>query len=152
MAREMLHAVDVEKEAGPIYQAVSTRDGLASFWTGDVDAESSVGSVARFGFPAAPVDLKMRIESLDPDKGVTWRCLGDFPNWKDTRVEWELSPSPAGHGTQVLFRHVGWGEDYPEIEYARVNWVWGQVVGRLKAFVESGEPAPFFPAPAVSHP
>jgi uncharacterized protein YndB with AHSA1/START domain len=146
MAREILHAVDVESDARSIYRAISTRDGLASFWTGDVDADSSVGSVARFGFPDAPVDLKMRIESLERDSRVAWRCLGEFPYWKDTRVEWELLPSPAGHGTQLLFRHVGWAEDYPEIEYARVNWVWGQVVSRLKQFAESGQAAPFFPA------
>jgi uncharacterized protein YndB with AHSA1/START domain len=148
MTREILHAVDVAANAGPIYRAITTRDGLAAFWTGDADAEPAVGSTARFGFPEAPVDLKMRVEALEPDRSAKWRCLGDFPYWKDTRVEWELSASPSGKGTQVVFRHVGWGDDYPEIEYARVNWVWGQVVARLKAYAESGQPAPFFPTPA----
>jgi uncharacterized protein YndB with AHSA1/START domain len=146
MAREILHAVDVAADAPTIYRAISTRDGLASFWTGDAEAEPAVGSTARFRFPDAPVDLKMRVDALEPGTRVAWRCLGDFPYWKDTRVEWELSPSPTGNGTQVLFRHVGWADDYPELDCARVSWVWGQVVGRLKAYAESGQPAPFFPA------
>ena len=143
---DMLHAVDVEADAGTIFEAISTRDGLAAFWTAESEAEPRVGSTAVFRFPAAPVDLKMRVEALDRDKRVAWRCDGDFPFWSGTSVEWLLSPGSTGHGTQVFFRHTGWPADYPEIEHARVNWVWGQVVGRLKAYAESGTPQPFFPA------
>jgi hypothetical protein len=32
---------------------------------------------------------------------------------------------------------------YPPEEVGTVNYTWGQVVGRLKAFVESGRPQPF---------
>jgi uncharacterized protein YndB with AHSA1/START domain len=147
---DILHAVDVEADADTIYEAVSTGEGLRAFWTGDAEAEARVGSTAVFRFPAAPVDLKMRVEALERRTRVAWRCEGEFPYWKDTTVEWLLSASPGGHGTQLFFRHGGWPRDYPEIEYARVNWVWGQVVGRLKAYAESGKPEPFFPAKAAA--
>jgi hypothetical protein len=32
------------------------------------------------------------------------------------------------------------------VQYAHVNWVWGQIVGRLKAYAETGQPQPFFAA------
>jgi hypothetical protein len=40
--------------------------------------------------------------------------------------------------------------DYPRDESAHVNFIWGQVVGRLKAYAETGQPQPFFPPAAVS--
>jgi hypothetical protein len=51
----------------------------------------------------------------------------------------------------MLFAHTAWGEDYPREEYAHVNYTWGQIVGRLKAYAESGQPQPFFAVGAASH-
>jgi uncharacterized protein YndB with AHSA1/START domain len=138
----MLHAVDIESDAASVYRAISTRAGLAGFWTSDLDLEPLAGTVARFGFPGAPVDLRMRIDALEPGRLVRWTCLGDFPYWIGTTVTWELSAAPSG-GTTVLFRQDGWPDDDPEIEYARVSYTWGRIVGALKAFVETGRSQPF---------
>lgn len=143
MTSAMLHTVDVECDARTIYEALTTQAGEAAFWTSDCDVEPVIGSIARFGFPAAPVDLRMRIDALEPDQLVRWSCLGDFPHWAGTTVSWSLSPAPSGSGTSVAFRHDGWGDDDPDDEYGRVNYTWGRIVGALKAYAESGSPAPF---------
>jgi uncharacterized protein YndB with AHSA1/START domain len=142
MAADILHAVEIEASPEKVYEAVSTGEGLASFWTSDCDAEPEVGSVARFGFPQAPVDQKMRIEALEPGQRVAWSAEGDFPSWEGTAISWELVASD--NGTNLLFRHGGWSDGYAERDWAGVNWVWGQVVGRLKGYAESGDPQPFF--------
>jgi uncharacterized protein YndB with AHSA1/START domain len=142
MTGPMLHTVDVNSDARAIYEAITTKEGEAAFWTSDCDIQPVVGSIARFGFPAAPVDLRMKIDELSPGE-IRWSCLGDFPHWAGTTVAWSLSPSPSGKGTAVAFRHDGWGDGYPEDEYARVNYTWGRIVGALKAYAESGDPAPF---------
>jgi hypothetical protein len=85
----------------------------------------------------------MRVDGLEPGKRVGWSCLGDFPFCQGTTVTWELLPAVQGSGTTVLFRHEGWGPEYPEMEYAHVNFTWGQIVGRLKASCETGQPQPF---------
>jgi len=143
MTGPMLHTVDVDRDPQTIYAAITTQAGEAAFWTSDCDVEPVVGSVARFGFPSAPVDLRMRIDALVPGQTVRWSCLGDFPHWAGTAVTWSLSPAPSGAGTAVAFRHDGWGDDYPEDEYARVNYTWGRIVGALKTYAESGQPHPF---------
>ena len=143
MGREMLHAVDVNAVREAVYEAISTHEGLTSFWTPDVDAEPAVGSVARFGFEKAPMDLRMRIDALEPGRSVVWTCLGDFPYWNDTHVEWRIEPSPEGAGTRVTFGHTGWPEDQPEAEYALVNFTWGQIVARLREYLESGRREPY---------
>ncbi len=138
----MLHAFDIDADAESVYEAVSTRAGVAAFWTSDLDLEPVTGSVARFGFPGAPVDLRMHIDDLEPGRLIRWSCLGDFPYWAGTTVTWQLSPATAG-GTTVLFRHEGWPDDYPELEYARVSYTWARIVGALKAFTETGISQPF---------
>jgi uncharacterized protein YndB with AHSA1/START domain len=142
MAADILHAVEIEASPDKVYEAVSTKEGLASFWTSDCDADPEVGSVARFRFPQAPVDQRMRVDALEPGKRVAWMAQGDFPLWEGTSVSWKMEPSEAGTG--LLFRHSGWSDGYPERDWAGVNWVWAQVVARLKGYAESGEPQPFF--------
>src|SRR5687768_8101347 len=114
----MLHAVEVEAEIATIYRAITTQEGEASFWTPDCDVQAIIGSVARFGFATAPVDLRMRIDGLAEGRSVRWTCLGDFPHWAGTTVEWDLEPAPSGRGTMVRFRHDGWSAEYPESDYA----------------------------------
>ncbi len=142
MPGPMLHAVDIDADAATIFTAITTRDGLAGFWTSDCDAQAVIGTVSRFAFPAAPVDLHMRIEGLEASRSVSWTCLGDFPHWAGTTVTWDITPAAGGRST-VMFRQDGWGDDYPEIEYARVNYTWGRIVGALKSYAESGTPDPF---------
>ena len=138
----VLHAVEIQGTKAAIYEALTTQAGQAAFWTSDVDLDAVVGSIARFGFPAAPVDLRMRIDALEPEHSVRWACLGDFPFWEGTEVSWELSDGPTG-GVMVLFRHAGWPDDYPDLEFAKVNYTWGRIVGALQTYVETGTPQPF---------
>ncbi len=143
MPGPMLHAVDIEADAAALFTALTTQAGEAAFWTSDCDVEPVVGSIARFGFPSAPVDLRMRVDELDDDRRVAWACLGDFPHWAGTTVTWDLAPAATGRGTTVVFRQDGWGEAYPEMDYASVNYTWGRIVGALKAYAETGTPQPF---------
>ena len=138
----MLFAVEVDADAESVYGAISTEAGESAFWTSDLDLKAVVGSVARFGFPGAPVDLRMRIDALEPGRLVRWSCLGDFPYWAGTTVTWELSAATMG-GTNVLFRQDGWPDDYPELDYARVSYTWARILGALKAFAETGTIQPF---------
>jgi uncharacterized protein YndB with AHSA1/START domain len=144
MGCDILVAVDVEADPEKVFEALSTQKGLASFWTRQSKAEPKVGSVATFQFPTAPVPCKLRIDALEKGKRVAWTCEGDFPNWKGTTVTWDLGESPNAQ-TRVMFRHGGWPEWYPDEEFASVNFVWAQVLGHLKGYVESGDPQPFFP-------
>ena len=149
MTGPMLHTVDVAADAQAIYDAITTKAGEAAFWTSDCDIEPVVGSIARFGFPAAPVDLRMKIDELSPGE-IRWSCLGDFPHWAGTTVAWSLSPAPSGNGTAVAFRHGGWGDDYPEDEYARVNYTWGRIVGRSRHTPSRGTRAHSWARPSTS--
>src|SRR5436305_1997518 len=102
---QSIHALDVHADASTLFNALTTSAGLAAFWTTDSSAQPQAGSVAAFGFPGAPVGLKMRVERLSPGTEVVWHCEGDFPYWLDSTVAWSLSPGDGG-ATTVLFRHT----------------------------------------------
>jgi uncharacterized protein YndB with AHSA1/START domain len=137
-----MHSVAIDADAGKIYEALSTGKGLASFWTVDSHAEPKVGSIAKFGFHG-PV-LEVSVDELTPGKRVRWSTHGGFPEWKGTTVTWDIKPAKDG-AHEVVFNHAGWPEELPPAELASVNYTWGRVVGRLKKYVETGKPVPYFP-------
>jgi uncharacterized protein YndB with AHSA1/START domain len=141
MAGPLMHSVTIDGDAEKIYEALSTSQGLASFWTRDSQAEPKVGSIARFGF-GGPV-LEMKVEELRPGRLVRWSTHGGFPEWTNTTCTWAISPAKEG-GQEVRFSHEGWPADLPPGDLASVNYVWGRVVGRLKKYAETGRPVPFF--------
>jgi uncharacterized protein YndB with AHSA1/START domain len=150
MPRDILHVVDIHADPATVFEALATHRGQTAFWTTDATAsEPTVGSLASFGFPGTAERIKMRIQRLEAGRIVEWACEGDYPGWAGTRLTWELRPTPNAGETSLLFRHAGYGNQNSEEQYARVNWVWGQIVGRLKGYSETGQPQPFFAAQTV---
>jgi uncharacterized protein YndB with AHSA1/START domain len=146
MSRDILHAVEIHAEPTTLFDAIATQRGQTAFWTTDAQVEPTVGSIASFGFPGTTERMKMRIQRLEQGKLVEWACEGDYPGWAGTCLTWELRPAPNAGETSLMFRHAGFGDDYGDEQYAHVNWVWGQIVGRLKGYAETGQPQPFFAA------
>ncbi len=142
MARDILLSVEIMANPSTLFEAITTGEGLASFWTPFATAEPTPGSEARFEFTGAPVPLRMQVEKLEAVTGVEWKCLGDFPNWQDTRVEWGIQPGPTEGGTTVMFKHTGFPDAQPEAEFSSVAYTWATVLGALKAYAETGVPAP----------
>jgi uncharacterized protein YndB with AHSA1/START domain len=142
MTRDILLGVQVHADAAPIVDALTTKEGLSSFWTSDSIAEPTVGSEARFGFQGAPVPLRMRVDRIESDE-VAWTCLGDFPHWEGTRVQWSLSPETEHGGTNVFFRQAGFPDEQPEWEFATVSYTWARILGQLKVLAETGKAEPY---------
>ena len=75
-----------------------------------------------------------------PGEVVAWHCLGGPPEWIGTDVRWTLSG--AGDGTLVVFDHIGFAEAGPM--YRTVTLGWAQMLLRLKEYLETSRPVPFF--------
>ena len=50
MAAPLVHQVNIKATPDTIYKALSTAQGLQSFWTSESKAEPKVGAIATFGF------------------------------------------------------------------------------------------------------
>jgi uncharacterized protein YndB with AHSA1/START domain len=142
MSRDILHAITIGAGAGTVYNAISTAEGLSSFWTSDSRAEPEEGSEARFGFRGAELGLRMHVDRLRPGALVEWTCAGDFPHWEGSTVTWELGEGGDGAGTHLIFRHSGLSDAQPDAEFGSVNHTWGTILDALKAYAETGRPGP----------
>jgi uncharacterized protein YndB with AHSA1/START domain len=147
MAAPITLAVSVNAPPDRITDALSTAEGLASFWTADSRAEPHTGSVARFGF-AGP-ELQMRVDQLTTGRRVAWTCLSDFPmpprHWEGTTVTWDLTPSDNGD-VNVLLQHGNWPASIAQAELASTAYTWARVLTALKGYAETGTPQPVFSA------
>lgn len=141
MGRDIV--LGLEMRAGPktITEALTTAEGLRSFWTSDVTAEPVAGSEASFGFPGAPMPLQLTVERIEPGSRVEWTRPRNFPFWDETTISWELSEGEAG-GARVLFRQAGFPDAQPEWAYASIAQTWAMVLARLQVLTETGSAEP----------
>jgi uncharacterized protein YndB with AHSA1/START domain len=135
---EIMHQIPIKATPAKVYAAIATQAGLRGWWTADSTADEKVGGKAEFGFDNRRTVFRMRIEQLDQDKRVVWSCHGDFPEWEDTILTWEVSPQ--NDGTTLRFNHSNWksASDY----YAMCNSTWGELMYRIKDYVEGKNPGP----------
>lgn len=135
---DMHHQIQIAAPPEKVFEALTTQAGLQSWWTSDTVTEPRPGGSAQFGFHNRSVIFRMHIQELTPSKKVVWECLGDDEAWKGTRLTWDLS---ADDGATVLhFAHANWrsGEGY----FAVCNSTWGELMYRLKNYVEGRNPGP----------
>ena len=134
---DILHRVGVETPSPEsVYEALTTVDGLAGWWTDDTSGGSEVGDVLAFRFPAGGFDMEV-VEQRAPES-VTWRVVEGPDEWVGTTVDWRLRQD--GDHTIVLFAHRGWREPVEFMHHCSTKWA--TYLMSLKSLVETGTGAP----------
>lgn len=136
---DILHRIGVaDRTPQTVYQALTTVDGLARWWTQDTAGRpDDVGGRIEFRFP--PVGgFDMEVVDLQPDERVLWRVVAGPEEWVDTTIDWRLRQDDGW--TTVLFGHRGWREPVEFMHHCSTKW--GTFLMSLKAFVENGSGAP----------
>ena len=75
---DILHRVGIKSSLDEVYKALTTREGLAGWWTEDTKGESKVGGVIQFRFSEGGKDIggfDMKVLELRPDKRVLWEVV-----------------------------------------------------------------------------
>ena len=134
---DILHRVGV-KDASPkqVYDALTTIDGLAGWWTDDTKGSTDVGGVIEFRFP--PGGFDMEVVDQQPARHVAWKVVDGPEEWVGTTVDWELRED--GDYTIVLFKHEGWREPVEFMHHCSTKWA--TYLMSLKQLVETGSGAP----------
>ncbi|MGE8534309.1 MAG: SRPBCC family protein [Chryseobacterium sp.] len=130
----LLITVPVEK----VYEAITTQEGLAGWWTPDTEAKAEIGSMLRFGF-GPDYFKKMEVVDLKPYSLVKWRCIKGFEDWVGTTLTFELEPHKKG--CVLLFHHDGW-KSYNS-EFASCSFDWALFFRSLKSLCETGKGFPY---------
>jgi len=134
---DILHRVGIENSTPEkVYDALTTLEGLAGWWTDDTSGSAEVGGVIEFRFP--PGGFDMSVLELRPGKRVLWEVVGGPEEWVGTTVEWDLRQD--GDYTIVMFRHLGWKEPVEFMHHCSTKWA--TYLMSMKALVETGTGAP----------
>lgn len=132
------HSVPVDASPEKVFAAVATQAGMQGWWTKDTKMTPRVGGKAEFGFENRGMVFRMTIDEIVPNKSIKMSCSGDHPDWAGTTLEWVVKPGEKG--TELRFYQRGLRSVTPFM--AGCNTMWGNLLFRLKAFVESGKPSP----------
>jgi uncharacterized protein YndB with AHSA1/START domain len=135
MARDIVLAVEIAKEPKAVFDTVATREGIAAFWTPDVQGDAAEGGELSLGFGTARSRLPLRVRRAAAPQEIEWAAGGDWPFWSGSRIAWSFEPSEAS--TKVILRHLDYGEGMPDDEFGSVAFTWATVLGRLKSVAES---------------
>ena len=134
---DILHRVGIRSSVERVYKAVTTRDGLAGWWTTNTEGEGNkVGDVVKFRFGAGGFDMK--VLELQPGKRVLWQVVDGPEEWIGTKVSWELKQD--GDYAVVLFKHQGWKEPVEFMHHCSTKWA--VFLLSLKSLVETGSGSP----------
>jgi uncharacterized protein YndB with AHSA1/START domain len=135
---DLFHNVPINAAPDKVYAAIATQAGMQGWWTRDTTMTAKVGGKAEFGFDNRGMVFRMTDDDLKPNRSVRLNCSGDHPEWAGTTLEWRVEPTPDG--SVLKFIHRGWRET---TDFASsCNSMWGQLMFRLKAFVETGRANP----------
>jgi uncharacterized protein YndB with AHSA1/START domain len=135
---DIWHLIEIEAPPDRVYAAVATQAGLRSWWTADTTSDDKAGGKAEFGFDRRGMTFRMTIETLDPGRKVVWKCHGDNPEWVGTTPTWTVTPE--GTGSLLRFTQSGWKAMTDMV--ATCNSTWGELMYRLKDYVEGKNPGP----------
>lgn len=134
---DILHRVGIGSD-GPegVYEALTTVEGLSSWWTTDTSGDGDVGGVLAFRFALGGFD--MEVTEAVPGRAVRWTVVAGPEEWVGTTVEFDLDH--AEDQTVVRFAHRGWREPVDFMHHCSTKWA--TYLLSLKQMVETGTGRP----------
>jgi uncharacterized protein YndB with AHSA1/START domain/DNA-binding transcriptional ArsR family regulator len=123
-----------------VFDALTTLDGLAAWWTPTVSGSGAPGGELTFAF--ADEHVVMRVERADRPAAVRWTCLTHtkLSEWAGTTLAFDLRDASAGN-TRLVFRHSGL---VPDLScYSMCSQGWDHYLGSLTASVEGTGGSPW---------
>lgn len=133
---DILHRVGIRSSVDRVYEALSTREGLAAWWTSSTQGDSTVGGVLQFRFGAGGFDIE--VSELRPAERVLWRVVDGPEEWLGTQVSWDLKQE--NDYAIVLFKHQNWKEPVEFMHHCSTKWA--VFLLSLKSLLETGKGTP----------
>ena len=130
---DILHRIGTTTSPDHVYDALTTIDGLAGWWTTDTTGDAAPGGTISFRF-GPPGGFDMKVLDQRPQERVEWEVTGGPEEWIGTHVIFDLKQEDDH--TVVLFRHEGWREPVEFMSHCSTRW--GTYLMSLKQFVETG--------------
>jgi uncharacterized protein YndB with AHSA1/START domain len=138
--KTIIHVVDVAVPRERIFEALTTVDGLAAWWTTKVAGDAGPGGLIDFTFDGQVFNPDMRVTEHSAPSLVGWRCVGGVDQWADNTFRFELAPRDVA--TRVRFRQ-DYAAELSDDEYGIYNYNWAYYLESLRLHCETGTGKPF---------
>ena len=141
--RTIHHVLDIEASPEAVWGALTTADGLAGWWSTQVETgQATVGEEVRFNF-AGDFHPVMAIADVHPRDRLAWRCVGGHANWKDNTFVFELVALPDGR-CRLRFTQ-DYAVELSDDDYGVYNFNWGYYLESLRLLCVTGTGKPYRP-------
>lgn len=142
---DIVHNLKIKASHETIYNAVSTKEGITGWWSGDCEVGTAEGetSLLKFDKEGTIIEMGFKTITLNPHKKVVWECISmPNPSWIGTKVITEISDTEDG--CDVVFSHTGFDEKWKGLEpFEQTMLTWGHFMESLVTFCETGEGQPW---------
>lgn len=138
MKFDIVHSTHIATTPERLYEALTTQQGIAGWWTPEVEAEPTVGSINEMRFLGTT--LKFRVDALEPARSVAWSTVEAPAQWDDTQVLFHITPEDDDL-VNLQFRHRGFASS--EDGFGITSYSWAQYMRSIKLLLETGEGEPF---------
>lgn len=123
-----------------LFRAVSTREGLANWWTQRVVGTEGLGGTLEFLFSEEGGPRFEIIEHVPPSK-ITYRCVAGPEEWIGSDLEFCIETEDDD--TVLLFAHRGWRGEVPFMHHCSTQWAYF-LLG-LREYFDQGQGRPYGP-------
>ena len=141
---DIVHRIGIKSPAAQVYEALTSLEGLARWWTEEVLGDGGIGGKIAFCFRSPTGELKgkidMEVQELAPPKAVRWRCTGGLDEWIGTDIGFDLAEEDGQ--TILHFGHRNWREATDFTSHCSMKWA--TFLLSLRDYVDTGKgkPAP----------
>jgi uncharacterized protein YndB with AHSA1/START domain len=119
-----------------VFQAVSTQEGIQSWWCKQTTAKPEIGFTNIFVFGS--YYNEMPVTKLVTNKLVEWDCTKSIEEWVGTTVSFDLEEKEG----KTLLRFTHGGYKTVTDTFCACTYDWGRFMTSLKTYCETGTGTP----------
>jgi uncharacterized protein YndB with AHSA1/START domain len=127
------HLFHINAPKEKVFEAITTIESLAKWWTTDTSGDASPGGIIRFWFGGGGPEMK--VKEMKPGESLTWECVGGAEGWLGHLFTFTLDTND--NKTRVRFEQSGWKE--ADDFYAACNFSWGRYMESLRQLCQTGK-------------
>lgn len=137
---EIKHDITMNATCETIFKALTTEEGLKSWFTPEVNGSGEVGTEWELKFTDQPF-FRWGIMTSDAPYDVAWKCLEGPGSAPGTEVEYTLTPTPDNKAVLTII-HRGWSEGDPKFE--KCVAIWRLLMTHLQQYCEQNKAEPAY--------
>lgn len=129
----VFHKFAIDAPLAAVVDAITTPDGLNSWWSKTCSGAPKHGEIYQLGFGPG-YDWKATVSKCSPNE-FELTFTDAMEDWIDTRVGFMLSEKNSA--TQIEFYHSGWRKQSEHFKIS--SYCWAMYLRLLRRYVELGE-------------